>query len=121
MKRRHALALATTLVIATAPATALAQRHGGGHVGGGHFGGGHYSGHVYRGGHAYGGGICVTGGSVSLSSDIVEYNSASNGSPNPVSAGNWTGLGGGIDIAPGATVTLSNDTVEFNTVSPGVN
>jgi hypothetical protein len=63
---------------------------------------------------ALGGGICVAGGSVSLSSDTVEYNSATGNNQFSFSG---VGYGGGIYIASGATVTLCSDTVEFNTAS----
>jgi hypothetical protein len=54
----------------------------------------------------YGGGLYVAGGTVTLTSDTVESNQAYNG----------YGYGGGLYVA-GGTVTLTSDTVESNQAS----
>jgi hypothetical protein len=68
----------------------------------------------------YGGGICVAGGTVTLSSDTVESNAALGGYGAfvaPGLLGYGFGFGGGIYIASGATATLCSDTVQSNSAS----
>jgi hypothetical protein len=66
----------------------------------------------------YGGGMYVAGGSVTLSSDTVENNTALGGygAFAPV-RGYGDGFGGGICIASGATATLCSETVQSNSAS----
>ena len=72
-----------------------------------------------NGGSAYGGGICLTAGTVTLSNDTMTDNSA-----NPGPGGGFPNLtqaeGGGIYIASQATATLCNDRVESNSSSSSV-
>jgi hypothetical protein len=73
------------------------------------------------GGGASGGGLFVAGGSVTLTSVVLENNSAVGGRGEtgcPSGAGG-NGLGGGLYVGGGAIVTLCSDTIEFNVASGG--
>jgi hypothetical protein len=71
------------------------------------------------GGNGYGGGLYVASGTVTLSGDIVESNSAlaGAGGPGSTKGSKGTATGGGLDIASGASVSISTstDTISGNT------
>jgi hypothetical protein len=69
-----------------------------------------------NGGSAFGGALAVTGGSVTLTGDLLENNSAEGGSGGFFNFGG-NGYGGGLYADGGATVALCSDTVESNTAS----
>jgi hypothetical protein len=63
----------------------------------------------------------VAGGSVTLTSDVLENNSAVGGRGEtgcPSGAGG-NGLGGGLYVGAGAIVTMCSDTIAFNVASGG--
>jgi hypothetical protein len=67
---------------------------------------------------AYGGGIVVMGGTVTLSSDVIENNTATGGANADGEYPGGNAYGAGLYVR-GGTVTLCDDTPEFNTATGG--
>ena len=72
-----------------------------------------------NGGNGYGGGVCVAGGTVTLSSDTVDGNQAVGGADNTTFSLSFggNGYGGGVYMA-GGTESLSSDIVDTPRSSP---